>query len=60
MLVQVISYLEFKDWRANSVDLDEVAHYEAPHQDPRCLQIRLISPLVLKELNILKHCVYAQ
>ena len=26
--VQVLSYSEFKDWRANSVDLDEVAHYE--------------------------------
>ena len=23
-----ISYSEFKDWRANSVDLDEVAHSE--------------------------------
>ena len=24
---------------ANSVDLDEVAHHEPPHQDLRCLQI---------------------
>ena len=28
--------------RANSVDLDEVAHYEPPHQDLCCLQIQLI------------------
>ena len=25
--------------RANSVNLDEVAHYEPSHQDLRCLQI---------------------
>ena len=25
---------------ANSVYLDEVAHYEPPHQDLRCLQIQ--------------------
>ena len=25
--------------RANSVDLDEVAHYEPPHENLRCLQI---------------------
>ena len=36
---------------ANSVYLDEVAHYEPPHQDQRCLQIQLFSSLVLKELN---------
>ena len=48
---QAISYLEFKDWRANSVDLDDVAHYEPPHQDLRCLQIQLFPSLVLKELN---------
>ena len=35
--VQGISYCEFKDWRTKSVDLDEVAHYEPPHQDLRCL-----------------------
>ena len=29
--------------RANSVDLNEVAHYEPPHQDLRCLQIHLRS-----------------
>ena len=26
---------------ASSVDLDEVAHYEPPYQDLRCLQIQL-------------------
>ena len=31
----------------NSVDLDEVAHYEPPHQDLRCLQIQLVLSLVL-------------
>ena len=33
---------------ANSIDLDEVAHFEPPHQDLRCLQIHLFSSLVLK------------
>ena len=32
------------------MDLDEVAHDEPPHQDPRCLQIQLFLSLVLKEL----------
>ena len=32
---------EFRDWRVNSVDLDEVAHYEPPHQDLHSLQIQL-------------------
>ena len=36
---------------ANSVDLDEVAQFEPPHQDLCCLQIQLFSSLVLKELN---------
>ena len=27
----------------NSVDQDEVAHYEPPHQDLHCLQIQLFS-----------------
>ena len=35
----------------NSVDLDEVANYEPPHQDLQCLQIQLFSSLVLKELT---------
>ena len=32
------------------MDLDEVAHYEPPHQDLRCLQSPLFSSLVFKEL----------
>ena len=35
----------------NSVDVDEVAHYEPPHQDLGCLQIQLFSSLVVKELR---------
>ena len=37
--------------RANSVDLDEVAHDEQAHQDLRCLQIQLFSSLVFKEFT---------
>ena len=44
-----MSYWEFEDYRANSVDLDEVAHDELPHQDLRCLQIQLFSSLIVKE-----------
>ena len=40
---------------ANSVDLDEVAHYEPPHQDPPYLQIQLLLSLVLKDLNTEMH-----
>ena len=29
--------IEFQDYRANRVDLAEVAHYEPPHQDLHCL-----------------------
>ena len=36
--------------KIQSVDLDEVAHNEPPHQDLRCLQIQLFSSLILKEL----------
>ena len=36
---------------ANSVDLDEVAHHEPPHQDLHCLQIQLFLSLALKKLN---------
>ena len=32
-------HVEDKYKGANSVALDEVAHYEPPHQDLRCLQI---------------------
>ena len=44
---QAISYREFKDQRANTVDLDEVAHHEPPHQDLGCLQIQLFFSLIL-------------
>ena len=40
--------------RSNSVDLDEVAHDEPPHQDLRCLQIQLFSSLVLTKLKLVK------
>ena len=40
---QAVSYSEFKCKRANSVDPDEVAHYEPPHQDLHCLHINLFS-----------------
>ena len=33
---------------ANSVDIDEVAHYEPSHQDLRCLRIQLFSALAVK------------
>ena len=36
---------------ANRVDLDEVAHYEPPHQDLCRLQIQLFSSLVVKRVN---------
>ena len=36
----------------NSVDLDEVAHNEPPHQELHCLQIQLFASLVLKELKL--------
>ena len=41
--------IENSKMRANSVDLDEVAHYEPPHQDLRCLQIQLFLSLVFLE-----------
>ena len=47
-----MSYSEFEDKRAKSVDLDEVVHDEPPHQDLRCLHIQLFSSLVFNELNI--------
>ena len=51
----------FQDSIANSVGLDEVAHYEPPHQDLPCLQIQLFSSLALKELmNHKQHCFNAQ
>ena len=33
------------------MDLDEVTHYESPHQDLHYLQVQLISSLLVKELK---------
>ena len=46
------SYSKFRDWRTNSVELDEVAHDEPPHKDLHCLQMYLISSSALKEFGI--------
>ena len=43
--------LRIQRLEGNSVDLDEVAHVEPPHQDLGCLQIQLFSSLVLKVLK---------
>ena len=43
--------LRIQRLEGNSVDLDEVAHYEPPHQDLHCLQIQLFLSLVVKELR---------
>ena len=64
-------HIEFKDWRANSVDLDEVAHHEPPHQDLHCLHndepphldlhclhIQLFSSLVLRVYLVLIDMAY--
>ena len=42
--------LRIQRQRAHSVNLDEVAHNEPPHQDLRCLQNQIFLPLVLKVL----------
>ena len=44
--------LRIQRLEGKQLDLDEVAHYEPPHQDLRCLQIQLFSSLVLKELRL--------
>ena len=46
----------FKDQRANSVDQDEVAHYEPPHRDLCCLQIQLFLSLVLNSSHKVSYC----
>ena len=53
MLSSSYIILRFQDQRANSVDLDEVAHDEPPHQDLRCLQTQLFSSLIVKELMLI-------
>ena len=39
--------------RANSVDLDDVAHYEPPHEDLHCLQCLRNVKITPKETNLL-------
>ena len=39
--IQDKSYWEFKDYSADSVDPDEVAHYEPPHLVLHSLQLQL-------------------
>ena len=41
----------FKDKKANTVDLDETAHYEPSHLDLHCLQIQLLFCLALSRLT---------
>ena len=36
---------------SNSVDPDEMAHYEPSHLDLRCLQKPILSPMAVKELT---------
>ena len=40
------------------MDLDEVAHYEPPHQDLRCLQIQLFSCLLVRVKGISKEYLF--
>ena len=44
---KMLYYIE----RVNTVDLDDAAHHEPPHQGLRCWQIQLFSPLEVKELT---------
>ena len=39
IFVSVLKYVYYFIKFANSVDPDDVAHYEPPHQDLHCLQI---------------------
>ena len=43
--------LRIQTKRANSVELDEVAHYEPPHQDLHCLPFQQFSSPVLKRVH---------
>ena len=46
-----VLFKHYKEYRAVSVDSDEVAHDEPPHLNLHCLQIQLFSYLELKGLN---------
>ena len=50
----IILRIQRPEGKINSVDVDEVANYEPPHQDLHCLQIQLFLSLVLKELRIIQ------
>ena len=39
--------LRIQGLEGNSLDLDEVAHFEPPHQELRCLQTQQFSSLIL-------------
>ena len=38
--------------KCDSIDLDELAHYEPPHQELCCFKIHLFVSLVLKKLIV--------
>ena len=51
---QAVSYGEVREKKANSVEVDEVALNEPPHQNLCCLQIQLV--LVLVHQVLIKIC----
>ena len=55
--IETLSYWEFKDYWANCVNPEEVAHYEPPHLDLYCLQIQLFSFVALL---VLKYSVWLE
>ena len=48
------SYWEFKEYKENIVDPDELAHYEQPHLDLHCLQISLFFIFITFRVKINK------
>ena len=46
--------------RGQTVDLDEVAHYEPPRQDICCLRIHIFSPVVFKEVSHIKMILFVK
>ena len=58
MLSPSYNILRIQRQRANSADLDEVAHYEPPHHNLGCLQIQLFSFLVVNEYRFDKFPVF--
>ena len=44
-------YAKLKYRMSNSVDPDEMAHYEPSHLDLCCLQKPILSPMAVKELK---------